>query len=302
MPPLKIIPLLPVFLILLPVARAQNPAPLVPNEPKAPAFTFSLLPNSLQKNPLLASTIITEVTKEGKKLPVTSREQPAYFVAHSGGYREMGDFYGQPTLPAETVEAVLVRVPRGQWLPAGRCRSSPLAPDHLQLGRAQPAAERGRVADRSERNALESAALVGGDQMVQIIKREWESEHLTGFADPINLYRLSSSTHDFMLNQVNDSMYFVIASAYSYPDLLAKRRVLLWRSRMTVASAGVGQAQSLPVLIMNAAPYFGREMDEPVVTHRRQEGRVDIGPLRMLESGDSLEPPGPIAPAPAPPP
>ncbi len=294
--------LLPVFLILLPVARAQNPAPIVPSEPKAPAFTFSLLPNSLQKNPLQASTVISEVTKEGKKLPVTSREQPAYFVAHSGGYREMGDFYGQPTLPAETVEAVLVKsLAANGYLPADAAHPPSLMIVYSWGAHSPPPSETESPIEQ-ERNALESAALVGGDQMVQIVKREWESEHLTGFADPINLYRLSSSTHDFMLSQVSESMYFVLASAYSYPDMLAKRRVLLWRSRMTVASAGVDQTQSLPALIMSAAPYFGREMNEPVVTRRRQEGRVDIGTLRMLESGDDLKPGGPLAPAPAPPP
>lgn len=57
------------------------------------------------------------------------------------------------------------------------------------------------------------------------------------------------------------------------------RRVLLWRTRMTVATDGVSQLQSLPVLIATAAPYFGREMDEPAVLTPRtiREGRVEIG-------------------------
>jgi hypothetical protein len=291
---------LPLLLALLPVAQAQDLAPTVPTESKAPAFTFSLLPNSLQKNPLLASTVLTEVTKEGKKLPVASRERPAYFLAHSGGYREMGDFFGQPTLPDEAVEATLVRaLAANGYLPADAAHPPSLMIIYSWGAHSPPPSEVESPVEK-ERNALESAALVGGDRMVVLIRREWESEHLTGFADPINLYRLSSSAHDFMLNQITDDLYFVVASAYSYPDMLAKRRVLLWRSRMTVASAGVSQQGSLPALIMSAAPYFGREMNEPAVTRRRQEGRVDIGTLRTLEDGDSLRPAGSIPPLAAP--
>src|ERR1700712_1127558 len=53
-------------------------------------FVFSLLPKSFQKNPLLAMTVITEMTEEGKRFKVPSADNPSYYYLISAGYHQEG--------------------------------------------------------------------------------------------------------------------------------------------------------------------------------------------------------------------
>ena len=71
----------------------------------------------------------------------------------------------------------------------------------------------------------------------------------------------------------------MVASAYEYASIATHVKKLLWRTRMTVASQGVSQEQTLPTLIGSAAPFFGREMAETEIINRRvmPEGHVEIG-------------------------
>jgi len=86
------------------------------------------------------------------------------------------------------------------------------------------------------------------------------------------------------VDQLNDDLYFAVASAFDYDALAHGKRVLLWRTRMTVSAAGVALDQSLPAVIATAGPYFGREMTEPsTVVRRVKEGRVEIGPAAVVE-------------------
>jgi hypothetical protein len=61
--------------------------------------------------------------------------------------------------------------------------------------------------------------------------------------------------------------------------------VLLWRSKMTVDSAGVSMADTLPGLIQNAARYFGRDMPVAATLSRplNREEQVHLGPLEVKE-------------------
>lgn len=73
--------------------------------------------------------------------------------------------------------------------------------------------------------------------------------------------------------------------AYDHAQLLRNRRVLLWRTRMTVSTEGVAQTDALPTLITAASSYFGREMDGPAVLSRRAvpRGEVEVGPPQVVE-------------------
>ncbi|MEO5959096.1 MAG: hypothetical protein ABIZ49_03085, partial [Opitutaceae bacterium] len=61
--------------------------------------------------------------------------------------------------------------------------------------------------------------------------------------------------------------------------------ILLWRTRMTVAAQGVSQEQTLPTLVLSAAPYFGREMSSAEILSKRtiREGNVEIGTPTVVE-------------------
>jgi hypothetical protein len=63
---------------------------------------------------------------------------------------------------------------------------------------------------------------------------------------------------------------------------------------MTVGAAGVSQQQSLPTLLISAAPFFGKETPEPQILTRRtlREGSVELGTPTVVEENVKLPPPG----------
>ena len=116
---------------------------------------------------------------------------------------------------------------------------------------------------------------------------------LVAFVNPINLFKLRGPNNEQLLNQTVEDVYYVIASAYDYRSVATDRKVLLWRTRMTVASTGVSQVQTLPTLVLTAAPYLGKEMTGPQILRKRafRNGEVEIGTPTVVESA---------VPAPAP--
>src|ERR1041385_5131986 len=71
-------------------------------------WVFSLLPKSLQKNPRLDLTVITEMTEAGKKLAPVSPAKPAYFEAFSAGFHQLGHAPGnEKTLTPPDIERLL---------------------------------------------------------------------------------------------------------------------------------------------------------------------------------------------------
>ena len=106
------------------------------------------------------------------------------------------------------------------------------------------------------------------------------------FFNPVYQFKLRNSKNEFLVDQTASDVYYVVASAYDYRSIAAQQRVLLWRTRMTVAAQGVSQVQSLPTLVLSAAAYFGKDMTEAEILSKRPvpEGTVEIGTPTVVES------------------
>jgi len=114
---------------------------------------------------------------------------------------------------------------------------------------------------------------------------------MNAMMNPVRLFKQRSVKNEFLVDQASDSCYFVVASAYDYSSVATHVKLLLWRTRMTVNSRGVSQPQSLPTLVVSAAPYFGRPMENAETLVRRvlRDARVEIGTPTVIEYGASLE-------------
>ena len=111
------------------------------------------------------------------------------------------------------------------------------------------------------------------------------------FSNPVAMFRRASVRNETLLEQTANDVYYVVASAYDHKSAAANRRVLLWRTRMTVAAQGVSQDQTLPTLVMSAAPYFGKDMPEAeLLTRRTREGTVEITLGGRIETMDRARP------------
>jgi hypothetical protein len=143
---------------------------------------------------------------------------------------------------------------------------------------ASPSADYGQ----SSQPELNSMSNLGAAQSVA---------QMNALMDPVRLFKQRSVKNEFLVDQASDSCYFVVASAYDYSSVATHVKLLLWRTRMTVNSRGVSQPQSLPTLVVSAAPYFGREMKDAETLIRRvqHDARVEIGTPTVIEYGASLE-------------
>jgi hypothetical protein len=251
-------------------------------------FSFSLLPKSLQKNPELELTVVTEMTEEGKKLPPVSPQQPAYYILHASGFHEYGDTTdpARPMTGAELQGVLQGSLAANGYLPVP---SGPVRPTLLIIytwgayngGTSEPV-----FGDR--RAFMDRAVLVGGQkfahQMADVfnqvdnLKAAAIPTWVFLFVNEFHQYTLTDPKHAFLVDQSSLELYYVVASAYDYAAATANQRRLLWRTRMTVGSAGLSLTQSLPPLITSAAPFFGKDMSEPAILVRRvREGKVEVG-------------------------
>lgn len=286
-------------------------------------WVFSLLPKSLQQNPRLDITVITEVTEEGKKLPEPSPSMPTYFDAVSTGYRAIGD---ETVVGAgvsdEQIHTVLFKslAKNGYLKSDTRHRPTQLIiytwGTHALPTEADP--ENPTIsADLITRNMLDRAALVGGTKFAEEMRKLFSDANAMALADakpvqyassempevqsvlhpdspeftnPIHRYKLANPKNAFLVEQAASDVYYIVASSYDYEAVKANKRVLLWRTRMTVASTGVSHAQTIPTLITAAGPYFGKETKEPEILSKRsvREGSVEIGESRVLETVERI--------------
>jgi hypothetical protein len=153
------------------------------------------------------------------------------------------------------------------------------------------------------KDLLERAALIGGtpfaNELAAVIAdqvthaRSAGALGLSSGLGPFQRFRERDSRTRHLVEESFSSCYFVIATAYDYASVARSDRIPLWRTRMTVNSAGVNMTESLPPLIAAAAPFLGREMPNAAVMTRRidRSGTVTIGEATVI----GIENPAPSA-------
>lgn len=300
-----------------PLAADSAPPPASRSTPKAEdsGWVFELLPKSMQKNPRLDVTVLTELTEEGRKRPAVDTAHPAYYVLHTGGYQPRnGEPPGEELLPAAAIdEFVRQSLASAGFVPASGApeQRASLALAYVWGTHGEPLDSEALSPQESAKNLRERAALVGGEkfarEVMELLRRSYEMRAsassgmalevngeaappppqavLHAFMNPIERFRSASPHNAFLLEQVRGDIYFVVVSAYDYDALAAGKRVLLWRTRMTAGAAGIAQATALPGLVRAAAAFYGKEMTEvATVTPRAlREGKTTYGPLEVKD-------------------
>lgn len=283
-------------------------------------WVFSLLPKSLQQNPRLDITVITEMTEAGKKLPEVSPAKPMYFEPVNSGYKALGAIVAnEKVVPEKEITRLLFQsLGSAGYLPGK-------APEHpptiaivytwgshnllVEGDEENPSLSPTAVA----RNLLDRAALVGGQKFSNQLRQAFEKADTmatasyappsdpTGtvpdiprvngpdqiaFLNPVELFRKESEKNDFLVDQTAHDVYYVVATAYDYASIAKNKPLLLWRTRMTVASSGVTQEQTLPTMIMTAGPYFGKEMNDVAILSKRavRDGKVEVGTPQVIDA------------------
>jgi hypothetical protein len=309
-----------VWLLVLPLVPAAAKPPVNNTESSEGEAVFSLLPRSFQKNPLVDQTVLTEMTPEGRKLPLPTRESPAYYRAEPGGFRSEGH---DPTNETPPSAAMLEHSLRRALAINSYQPATPEHPPALLIiyhwgqhnNLDQGSGEVGDTGflDVRHKNLLSRAALVGGTKFadelrVALNKQDREDQNRAGLAPeissmltnfgPLRQFTERDAKTRQLYEESRAECYYVIASAYDYVSAVRGERRLLWRSKMTVEASGVAMSDTLPALIANAARYLGRDMPEAATMAKpilRGE-QIRLGPLEVKEYMDKLpeQPPGKI--------
>jgi len=260
-------------------AGDPRPAPAASAESDdlaAGRWVFTLVPKAFQKNPVMDMTAFTEMTEYGRALPAASLLTPVYYTLLDSGEKSRGYLIGGEHPPPREVLDDLVRRTLAE---AGYVRADATHRPSLLLhcfwgshNRLDPELAR-QFPQLAEQYAMERAALVGGPAYVRSLSNELNYGAVG--VDP---------RRDFLRLQAEDSIYYVVVSAYDYVALARNQRHLAWRTTMTVNSVGISMTQSLPSLIVAGGNYFGRETTEPRVLRRDvHSGSVKLGPMQILD-------------------
>jgi len=301
--------------LLAPLALSAGGPPLTNTESSEGQFSFSLIPRPFQKNPLVDQTVVTELTPDGKKLPPPSPAHPVYYVADSGGYHAEGQGPEDEHPPAAEVLAtsMLQALAVNGYQPATRAHPPTLLivyywGAHTNLDTGSGEIDDTGFLDVGHKNLLSRAALVGGSKFAEDLRQALQKQDrqnemkanmpqaygamLSEFG-PLQLFIQRDGKTRQLYEEAKGDCYYVVASAYDFAAATQGKRVLLWRSKMTVDSHGVAMRDTLPGLILNAGKYLGLDMPEAatMLKHAQRDEHVTLGPLEVEEYMDKPAPP-----------
>ncbi len=231
-------------------------------------------------------TVFCEVTDYGRTWPVASPEHPVHYILHDGGRKEYGDNVTGDVTPAQDYLAGILRhsLEASGFLPAADHAPPPALVLFANWGshhRLDPETAM-RFPDLARRHLIERGRLVGGPRYAH---ENFETKEYKLFPPLSN----RGARGSFLREQTEQSLYFVIVSAYDLAAFARNEHRLVWRTTMTVNAVGINMAESLPPLVLTAGPYFGRQTkDAEIVVRHVKRGSVILGPLSVLPSDAPL--------------
>jgi hypothetical protein len=283
-------------------ARRQKAA----QKPKSDQWTFSFLPVSMQKNPQVEFTIITEMTDEGRKLPAPNFAKPVYYISHAVGQRDVGDGYaGTKSIQYEYLEEKLNNALMSNgYRPAdaGHAATQVLFiawgrhtrvvhSENEGIGEEEEdgGERRYTVNEQDIRNLLSRAKIVGGqkfaDEFAAALKDHlaWTS-NLQG-RGPLRRFAERDDLTETLVEQIFDDCYYLLVSSFEVEALKHNEKKLLWHTKISTSARGLALEDTMSGMIENGAYYLGREMSSPDIVRKRayKKATVEIGEATVVE-------------------
>jgi hypothetical protein len=101
-------------------------------------------------------------------------------------------------------------------------------------------------------------------------------------ANDIRRYAGGGDRYNDLITDVEESRYYIIVSAYDFPELLkTQKKKLLWQTRVSVRSPGNSFDSSLAAMLKSASKYFGQDSGR-LIRGEETKGTVELGELRFL--------------------
>ena len=101
-------------------------------------------------------------------------------------------------------------------------------------------------------------------------------------ADGIQRYAGGGSRFDDLIADIEEQRYYIIISAYDFPDLVKRdKRKLMWTTRVSVRSPGNRFDDSAAAMLKSAAKYFGQDSGR-LIRGEEIKGTVELGDVKFL--------------------
>jgi hypothetical protein len=280
-------------------------------KPKSDKWSFSFLPGSLQKNPQIEFTIITEMTDEGRKLPAPNFAKPVYYISHAVGQRDVGDSYaGTKSVQYKYLEEQLNNALMSNgYRPAdaghaatqvlfiawGRHNRVVQSEDD-EAGEDAGGERRYNVNEQDIRNLLSRAKVVGGQKFADEFATAL-NDHLAWTSNlqgrgPLRRFAERDDLTETLVEQIFDDCYYLLVSSFEVEALKHNEKKLLWHTKISTSARGLALEDTMSGMIGNGAYYLGREMSNPDIVRKRayKKATVEIGEATVVEqyfSGES---------------
>ena len=94
-----------------------------------------------------------------------------------------------------------------------------------------------------------------------------------------------------VMGEVANNRYYVVLQAYDFKTAVKEKKLKpLWTARLSVDESGNRFDQSLEKMLRTGARYFGQD-SKGLHREANHEGRVELGPMKVIETLPTLPPP-----------
>ena len=229
----------------------------------------------------------TDLTPAGALLRVPTTAAPVYYIGVNAGYRDFGAGIPGDKLPAvpTMVQSVVRALAKSGYLPADAQHPATQF-IVFSWGTFYPRMFFGNPdLPNQQLNRYAMARFLGGDKLRLVPEHPavWPEELQPG------LTRLDPDA-EAIWTAASDQLYVVALLGFEYPIKEPKHPHLLWRSKVGAPARGLVMADTLPTMLVIAAPYLGHDTPRPVLVRAsdRFKPTVEVGPPKFeeyLESG-----------------
>ena len=216
-----------------------------------------------------------DLTDEGRKITLPTREHPAYYFPLVGGFRQEGAVMAGEKAPDRlpVLKEIARILAQNGYLVVGPKTPVPSVLLVFFWGNMNPEIDDPGDNQKVFFNQRQMVALVGGQTL-----------------NNLDLF----SEREAVMQGAEDDRYFVMIAAYDFAAAQQKKKVLLWRTKMSTPANGVDFPDVLPALIASGGPLLGHETLRPVWVDQPLElkGTVKLHELQVEEYIEPGSPPG----------
>jgi hypothetical protein len=227
-----------------------------------------------------------DLTKEGRNFTPPTKDKPVQYVLLLSGYREIGEKVAGEVEPSkDEVKKIVVSTLSSQHYVA-TTKSMTTKPEILivvHYGYANP-------------ELIDSDGFNPDNPQVVLNDRA-----MRGLVGGRALATMSPNEvgRSALLSAASDNRYFILVTAFDWAAAEKKEKKALWRARISIPSQRTSLQAVIPIMLKNAAPFLGRDTEFPRQFNVNDvpEGRVEAGPMTVVEDKKKEEVPAPPAPA-----